>query len=96
MKKTYKTFINEEIMHGDPMAIESMLKCELANQLLKMGANDYENVCNNMRIFADVFEILEEHINDDFILLKYNPMGSWYNETNELEIDYYKNEDIPF
>lgn len=78
MENGTKTIVTDEIMQGNPLSIECILKCELANQLLKMGANDYENVCHNMRLYADVFEILEEHINDDYICLKYNPMGSWY------------------
>lgn len=71
--------IDEEILQGKPLLIEKKLKMEIVNQILNMGA-DYENICENMRITADVFELLEEHINDDFITLKYNPMGSWYIE----------------
>lgn len=82
MKDGTKTIVNDEIMQGNPLSIECILKCELANQLLKMGASDYENVCHNMRLYADVFEILEEHINDDYICLEYNPMGSWYEVEN--------------
>lgn len=78
MRDGTKTIVNDEIMQGNPLSIECILKCELANELLKMGANNYGNVCHNMRLYADVFEILEEHINDDFITLKYNPMGAWY------------------
>ena len=74
--------INDEIIKGNPSQIESTLKVEIANQILKMG-NDYENVCQNMRLTADLFEILEEHINDEIITLKYNPMGSWYLVENE-------------
>ena len=76
-------FIDNETMQGEPYLIESHLQRELAYQILKMSGNDYENVCNNMRIYADVFELLEEHINDDFITLKYNPMGTWYIESEE-------------
>lgn len=80
-KTINNTYISEEIMQGDPLTIENIIKVELANQLLKMNGNDYENVCNNMRMYADVIELLEEHINDDFITLKYNPMGNWYIES---------------
>ena len=75
--------INDEIMQGQPLAIENHIKIEIANQILQMGGNNYEDVTNNMRIFADVLEIIEEHINDDVITLKYNPMGSWYLEEGE-------------
>lgn len=71
-------YINDEIMQGKPYQIQDYLKAELANQILKMDYKTIENTCFNMRLFADVFELLEEHINDDFIVLKYNPMGSWY------------------
>lgn len=70
--------ITDELIKGDPLTIESILKTEIANQILKMGAFDYENVCFNMRLIADIFEILEDNINKEEITLKYNPMGSWY------------------
>lgn len=70
--------IEEEYIKGQPLQIESYLKIEMANQILKMGANDYENVVDNMRMTADLFEIIEENINKDIIILKYNPMGSWF------------------
>lgn len=69
--------INEEIIQGNPIKIEGALKMEIANEILKMG-NNYEDVCANMRMTADVFELLEEHINDECVTLKYNPMGAWY------------------
>ena len=74
--------ITDEIIQGNPLQIEKELKIEITNQILKMG-NDYENVCNNMRITADVFELLEENINKDFIKLKFNPMGAWYVEEGD-------------
>lgn len=75
--------INEELIQGNPLAIESTLKVEIANQILKMGANDYENICENMRMTADIFELLEENINKQVITLKYNPMGAWYLDNEE-------------
>lgn len=77
--------INEELIQGNPLAIESALKSEIANQILKMGASDYENVCNNMRMIADIFELLEENINKENITLRYNPMGAWYLD-DEIEV----------
>ena len=74
----YDLIINEELMQGQPHTIERMLLPILANQILTMNGNNYENVVENMRQYADIFEILEEHINDDFITLRYNPMGAWY------------------
>lgn len=72
--------INEEIMQGKPYQLQDYLKREIANQILSMDYKTIENTCNNMRMLADVFELLEEHINDNYISLKYNPMGSWYIE----------------
>ena len=69
--------INEELIKGNPVRIESVLKMEIANEILKMG-NNYEDVCANMRMTADVFELLEEHINEEEVTLKYNQMGEWY------------------
>lgn len=73
--------ITEDIMQGKPLAIERELQRETAEQILTMSGNNYENVCENMRVIADVIELLEEHINEDFITLRYNPMGSWYIES---------------
>lgn len=70
--------INEELIQGKPTQIIRHLQMEIANEILKMGANNYEDVCANMRMTADVFELLEEHINDECVTLKYNPMGAWY------------------
>ena len=74
----YDLIINEEIMQGQPYTIERMLQPIIANQILTMTGNNAEDVIENMRQYADVFEILEEHINDDFITLRYNQMGAWY------------------
>lgn len=78
------TIINEDIIKGNPVKIEGILKMEIANEILKMG-NNYEDVCANMRMTADVFEILEEHINEECVILKYNPMGAWYYVESEDE-----------
>ena len=80
--------IEETLLQGKPLQIERELQIQLANQILTMTGNNYQDTCEQMRQMADVFEILEEHINDDFITLKYNPMGCWYlveenNATNE-------------
>lgn len=69
--------INEELIQGNPIKIEGALKMEIASEILKMG-NNYEDVCANMRMTADVFELLEEHINEEEVTLRYNPMGAWY------------------
>ena len=88
----YKTIINDEIMCGEPLYIEAELKREIIAEIQGIVGNNYENVCNNMRLIADIFEILENNINEDFILLKYNPMGTWYKEEDIEEIEYYKEE----
>lgn len=77
-EKRNAVLISDEIMTGKPLNIERELQREIANQILTMNGNNYEDVATNMRQLADVIEILEEHINDDFITLRYNPMGAWY------------------
>ena len=72
-------FISDEIIQGKPLEIERYITTELANQILKLNGSNYENVCNNMRLFADLIEKLEQRISDDEIItVKYNPMDSWY------------------
>lgn len=72
------TIINEELIQGKPLDIERHLQVELANQILSINGNNYENIVTNMKMMADVIEILEEHINEETITLRYNPMGEWY------------------
>lgn len=86
--KRNAVLISDEIMTGRPYNIERELQRELANQILTLNGNNYENVTNNMRQLADVIEILEDHINDDFITLRYNPMGAWYIEEENGGRDY--------
>lgn len=78
MEKRHAVLMTDEIMTGRPSNIERELQREIANQILTMNGNNYENITNNMRELADVIDILEEHINDDFITLRYNQMGAWY------------------
>ena len=87
-----QTIINEEIICGRPLCIESDIKREIIKQIQDLGAFNYEDVCFNMRLCADIFEILENNINDEFILLKYNPMGEWEICIDDEEIEYYKKE----
>lgn len=75
--------INEDIIKGKPLEIERHLQLEIVNQILKLSGATYEDTCSNMRLTADIFEILEDHINDEIITLKYNPMGAWYLDESE-------------
>jgi hypothetical protein len=78
--------INDGIIQGKPIEIERQLQIEIANQILTLTGNNYENICYNMHMFAYAFELLEEHINDEFITLKRNPMGSWFIDEEPEEI----------
>ena len=82
--------IEEEILQGQPLRLETELKLELIQQLQQMNGNNYENICDNLRLLADVFEEIEDHINDDLITFKWNPMGAWYRveeeESEESEV----------
>ena len=73
-----KTYISEELIKGNPSEILEIVKKEMTTQIMHMSSDDYEDTCFNMRLMADLFEILFEHINDYYVELKYNPMGSWY------------------
>lgn len=77
--------MTDEIMQGNPCQLQNHLKKEIANQILSMDYNTIQNTCNNMRLFADIFELLEEHINNEIVLLKHTPMGSWYIDEEEQE-----------
>jgi hypothetical protein len=86
----YKNYISSEIIAGQPYMIEETIKRDIIGQLQVLKGDNYENICFNMRLTADVIEILEEYINDEFIVLTYNPMGAWYKEEDLEEIEYYK------
>lgn len=88
----YRTSFNEEIIVGEPRIIEDEIKREIIEQIQQLGAFDYENVCDNMRLVADIIEILEDYIGDDFIVLKHSAMGFWYKEDDKEEIEHYKAE----
>ena len=77
--------IEDEFIQGKPLNVERYIITEIANQMLKINAANYEDTCNNMRLFADVVEEIEEHINDDLITFRYNPMGTWYRVEDESE-----------
>ena len=79
--------IEEEILQGQPLRLETELKLELIQQLQQMNGNNYENICDNLRQLADVFEEIEEHINDDLITFKWNAMGTWYRVEEGAEND---------
>lgn len=80
------TYIDTEKMQGQPLALEKEIITDLANQLLQFSANNAEITLFNMRNYADALEILEENINDNFITLNFNNMGTWEKvEENEVE-----------
>ena len=87
----YKTIINEDIARGEPLKLESELKREIIARIKELGANNYEDVAENMRQTADILEEIENHINDEFIAFKYNPMGAWYRVERPFSV-YYENE----
>ena len=84
-------------MYGSADALLRDVKKEITKQIEGIDSSNYEDICENMRIMADVIEILQENIGkeDDFIVLKYNPMGSWYkeeeNKDNKEEFEEYRN-----
>lgn len=79
------TYISEELIKGNPSEILEIVKKEMTTQIVYMSSDDYEDTCCNMRLMADLFEILFEHIEDEYVELKYNPMGSWYFVEDERE-----------
>lgn len=70
--------IEEELLQGEPLRLERALIMETVNALQQINGSNYENTCHNLRLIADVIEEIEEHINDDLITFKWNPMGAWY------------------
>ena len=55
-----ETYISEELIKGNPSEILERVTKEMATQIIYMSSDDYENTCCNMRLMADLFEILFE------------------------------------
>lgn len=70
--------IEEELLQGEPLRLERALIMETVNALQQINGSNYENTCHNLRLIADVIEEIEDHINDEIITFKWNPMGAWY------------------
>lgn len=77
--------IEEELLQGEPLRLERVLIMETVNQLQQINGSNYENTCHNLRMIADVIEEIEDHINDEIITFKYNPMGNWYRVEEDEE-----------
>ena len=75
--------IEEELLQGQPLQLERALIMETVNALQQINGSNYENTCHNLRLVADVIEEIEEHINDEIITFKLDPMGSWYRVESE-------------
>lgn len=75
--------IEDELLQGEPLRLERALIMETVNALQQINGSNYENTCHNLRMIADVIEEIEEHINDEIITFKYNPMGAWYRVEDE-------------
>lgn len=70
--------IEEDILQGEPLRLERALIMETINALQQINGSNYEDTCHNLRLIADVIEEIEDHINDEIITFKWNPMGAWY------------------
>ncbi len=70
--------IEEELLQGQPLRLERTLIMETVNALQQINGSNYEDTCHNLRLIADVIEEIEDHINDDLITFKWDPMGAWY------------------
>lgn len=77
--------IEEELLQGEPLRLERALIMETVNALQQINGSNYENTCHNLRMIADVIEEIENHINDEIITFKYNPMGAWYRVEEDEE-----------
>ena len=80
-----ETYISEELIKGKPTKLIEEMSKEITTQISSINDNNYENVCDNMKLIAEILEILFEHIEDEYVELKYNPMGSWYFAEDERE-----------
>lgn len=72
-----KTYINEDLIKGNPSELIGRITHEMATQLINISCSDYEDVFYTTRLMTEVLEILFENVNNEYVELKYNPMGSW-------------------
>lgn len=82
-----KTYISEDLIKGNPSELIRRITHEMATQLTNISCNDYEDTCYNTRLMTEVLEILFENVNNEYVELNYNPMGSWVLIENDEELD---------
>ena len=77
--------VSDEEIKGHKEDIRQYIIGEIINQL--RSETDTENLVDNLRNTADILELIEENEEGDIILLKYNPMGAWY-EAEVIQEEY--------
>lgn len=76
---------NDEEIKGHKEDIQQYIKKEMIKQLQE--ETDTENLADNLKMAADVLELIEDNEESDIITLKYNNFGGWY-KAEEIQEEY--------
>lgn len=72
-----KVIVNDERIEGTPTYVLSRIQIELANYILKLDTRELENASAKLEETAEILKLLEDYLNEDYVLLEKTPMGSW-------------------
>ena len=72
-----KVIVNDEKIEGATTYVLSRLQIELANYMLSLDTRELENASAKLEETAKILRILEDYLNEEYVLLEKTPMGSW-------------------
>ena len=72
-----KVIVNDEKIEGSTTYVLSRIQIELANYILKLDTRDLESAISKLEETAEILRLLEDYLNEDYVLLEKTPMGSW-------------------
>lgn len=72
-----KVIVNGEKIEGATTYVLSRLQIELANYILKLDTRELESASAKLEETAEILRLLEDYLNEDYVLLEKTSMGSW-------------------
>lgn len=72
-----KVIVNDEKIEGATTYVLSRIQVELANYMLSLDTRELENASAKLEETAKILRILEDYLNEEYVLLEKTPMGSW-------------------
>lgn len=73
-----KFYVDEEKMCGTPTQLKNYIKKEVKYQMTHLEDIGIEMVSFNLKMSAEILDIINENSDKKLLTLLYNPMGSWF------------------